>query len=80
MNGLFADPLTDFGECSRGQHSWQTTARPGVSVCDTCGIESYCPSCTLVPPGLPMRLCRFHRHLGFRLHDSQCPLVGGFRQ
>ncbi len=76
MSTLFAERLTDLGDCASGRHTWHTTLTVGQSICTACGIAGYCLYCTQgdIPPGSPLRLCRLHRHGPARLSDSTRPL------
>jgi hypothetical protein len=69
---LFMWPLSEIGDCATGRHHWLPTEQVGITVCVFCGLMGYCQFCTSgnIPPGAPLRPCRFHRHAGLRLDDS----------
>lgn len=72
---LFTLPLTNLGECATGHHTWKKTLAVGQAVCVACGMVGYCLYCSPgdIPPGSPLRSCRFHRHSPARLSDSTRP-------
>ncbi|HEU5376152.1 MAG TPA: hypothetical protein VFV38_11975 [Ktedonobacteraceae bacterium] len=76
MVRLFREPLSDLGECAYGHHRWQKTLLIGQSVCAHCGMIGYCLYCAPgdIPPGSPLRSCRFHRYSPAPLADSLRPL------
>jgi hypothetical protein len=76
MNTLFSVPLTSLEKCATGHHTWKPTLLTGLAMCVTCGIVGYCLSCSPgdIPPGSPLRPCRFHRYNPTRLLDSSRPL------
>ena len=53
--------------CARGQHSTMPTFRPGETVCPTCGLVTYCPTCLtdaqLLPPLVHAIVQRCSMHL-----------------
>ncbi len=76
MGRLFIYPLSDLSDCATGHHTWLNTLLVGKSVCAHCGMVGYCLYCAPedIPPGAPLRACRFHRHSPTPLVDSQRPL------
>ena len=76
MVGIFDEPLSDLSECASGHHRWLKTLVVGKSVCAHCGMFGYCLYCAPgdIPPGSPLRPCRFHRHGPARLVDTIRPL------
>lgn len=50
-------------DCERGYHHWHETFTPGVSLCQMCGAQGYCPVCfSGTPPhNAPIRACSKHQ-------------------
>ena len=36
--------------CQCYGHSWAVGETPGIKVCQLCGMQGYCPGCTVPPP------------------------------